>query len=379
MLANLLQQWRNARFDKPFFLIVATLVVVGLFVFVSASLSVVPKNPDIFKRMLLGQLVLGLVGGLIAGYVTFKIPYVFWKKYSLVLLIIGLILTVLVFVPGISLSHGGATRWVSFGPLSFQPAEILKIVFVMYVASWYGWAHRKLHQLKYGIIPLAVMFVVAGAVLLAQPDTGTFLVIAGTGVIMYFVSGARLRDLAIMFLLAILAGVVLVAARPYLMARVKTFVNPGSDPQGASYQIRQGYIALGSGGVTGRGYGQSIQKFQYLPEPVGDSVFAVLGEEMGFIGTLGFLLLYAAFALRGLYIARRAPNMFARLLVTGLVMLVIVQSFLNITAILGLFPLTGLPLIFVSHGGTALAITLASMGIILNVSQYLKRLSSEEK
>lgn len=379
MFAHLAQQWRAARFDKPFFWIVVTFVIVGLFIFVSASLSVIPKNPAIFQRMLLSQLVLGLIGGAIAGYVSFKIPYVFWKKYSLILLIAGIVLTLLVFVPGLSLSHGGATRWLSLGPLSFQPAEILKIVFVIYVASWYGWAHQKVDEYKYGIIPLGVMFLLIGGVLLMQPDTGTFLVIAGTGVSMYFVSGAKLRDLGIMFALAILAGGILVATRPYLLARIKTFVNPGSDPQGASYQVRQGFIALGSGGVLGRGYGQSIQKFQYLPEPVGDSVFAVLGEEMGFVGTLVLVLLYVAFALRGLFIARRAPNMFARLLVTGLVMLVIIQSFLNIASIIGLFPLSGLPLIFVSHGGTSLAITLASMGIILSVSQYLKRLSTEER
>ncbi|MCB9808927.1 cell division protein FtsW [Candidatus Nomurabacteria bacterium] len=379
MFQTLRQYWHEARFDKPFFWIIVIFVIVGLFIFVSASLSVVPKNPDIFRRMLLSQLVLGLVGGAIAGYITFKIPYIFWRTYALILLIVGIILTVLVFVPGISLSHGGATRWISLGPLSFQPAEILKIVFVMYVSAWYGWAHRKLHQFKYGVVPLIIMFMVVGAVLLLQPDTGTFLVIAGTGVILYFVSGAKVRDLAIMFALAIIAGGILVVARPYLLARVKTFMNPGHDPQGASYQVRQGFIALGSGGLAGRGYGQSIQKFQYLPEPVGDSVFAVAGEELGFVGTVTLVLLYVIFALRGLWIARRAPNMFARLLVTGLVMLVIIQAFLNITSIIGLFPLSGLPLIFVSHGGTSLAITLASMGIILSVSQYLKRLSSEEK
>ena len=379
MFNHILEQWHKARFDKPFFWIIVTFVVVGLFIFISASLSVIPKNPDIFQRMLLSQLVLGLLGGGIAAYVSFKIPYIVWKKYALVFLVLGIVLTLLVFVPGISLAHGGATRWISLGPLSFQPAEILKIVVVMYIASWYGWAYKKIDEYKYGIIPLIVLLAGVGIVLLAQPDTDTFLVIAGTGVIMYFVSGAKWRDIGIMFLLVVVAGGILLATRPYLLARVHTFLNPASDPQGASYQVRQGFIALGSGGLTGRGYGQSIQKFQYLPEPVGDSIFAVLGEEMGFLGTVTLVLLYVIFALRGLFIARRAPNMFARLLVTGLVMLVVIQSFMNIASIIGLFPLSGLPLIFVSHGGTSLAITLASMGIILSVSQYLKRLNTEER
>lgn len=373
MLSGIRRRWREAKFDKPFFVIVSIIIIVGLFVFTSAALSVLAKNPAQFYRILISQYVLGLVGGVLVAYVMYRVPYHFWRKYAFYLFGAALVITALVFIPGLSMSHGGATRWLSIGPVSFQPAELLKIGFVIYVAAWYAWAKKRVTQHKFGIIPLGIMLAVVGGLLLAQPDTGTFLVIAGTAVVMYFVSGARLRDLAIILVLAIAMGGVLIATRPYLKARIKTFINPAHDPQGVSYQLRQSLIAIGSGQTFGRGYGLSVQKVSYLPEPMGDSVFAVAAEELGFVGSVVIIVLYLAFVLRGLFIARRAPNLFTQLLVTGLVMLVIIQAFLNIASIVGVFPLTGLPLIFMSQGGTALLFALASVGIILHVSKYIKR------
>jgi cell division protein FtsW len=160
--------------------------------------------------------------------------------------------------------------------------------------------------------------------------------------------------------------------RPYVMDRIMTFADPGRDPQGAGYQINQSLIAIGSGSMFGRGFGQSIQKFEYLPEPIGDSIFAVYGEEFGFAGTTLLVLLFAAFAFRGLRIATHAPDLFGMLLVVGIVTLVVAQAFLNIAAMLAVAPLSGLPLPFVSHGGTSLLVTLAAVGIVLNVSKYQK-------
>jgi cell division protein FtsW len=168
----------------------------------------------------------------------------------------------------------------------------------------------------------------------------------------------------------LLAG--LVFYKPYLQARIKTFIDPSSDPKGSSYQLQQGMIAIGSGGILGRGLGQSIQKFNYLPESQGDSIFAVLGEELGFIGTFFTVLLYAFFALRGLRIANHSPDLFSRLLVSGIVILITAQSFMNIAAITGVFPLTGVPLVFMSQGGTSLMIYLIAVGIVLQVSKYQK-------
>jgi cell division protein FtsW len=166
---------------------------------------------------------------------------------------------------------------------------------------------------------------------------------------------------------------VLAFVRPYVMERIKTFINPSSDPRGSSYQLQQSLIAIGSGGAFGRGLGQSVQKFNYLPEPQGDSIFAVIGEEFGFLGTTLLLTLYVFFAIRGFKIALRAPDTFSRYLVVGLVTLLTAQSFLNIASLVGLFPLTGVPLVFISHGGTALMVALGAVGIILNVSRYTKK------
>ena len=163
---------------------------------------------------------------------------------------------------------------------------------------------------------------------------------------------------------------VLVSVTPYLQKRVKTFINPAQDSQGSSYQIQQSLVAIGSGGIFGRGFGQSIQKFTYLPEPQGDSIFAVLGEELGFVGSVAVIILYGLFALRGLHIANRSPDLFSRLLVAGIVILITAQSFMNIASITGVFPLTGVPLVFMSHGGTSLMIYLMSIGIVLQISKF---------
>jgi len=180
--------------------------------------------------------------------------------------------------------------------------------------------------------------------------------------------------LVVLALLGLLAGGLLVISKPYIRDRLTTFMNPSADSQGSSYQVQQSLIAVGSGHIVGRGFGQSVQKFSYLPEPIGDSIFAVAAEEWGFVGSTLIVFLYLVFLLRALWLARRAPDMFGRLLIVGLATVVTVQSFVNIASMLALFPLSGMPLIFVSKGGTAMLVTLASIGIILNVSKYRKKI-----
>jgi cell division protein FtsW len=165
----------------------------------------------------------------------------------------------------------------------------------------------------------------------------------------------------------------LVYFTPYLQERVKTFINPAQDAQGSSYQIQQSLIALGSGGIFGRGYGQSVQKFNYLPEPQGDSIFAVLGEELGFVGACVTIFLYILFILRGFRIANNSPDLFSGLLVSGIVILITVQSFMHIASVTGVFPLTGVPLVFMSDGGTSLMVYLAAIGIVLRISKFQRR------
>ncbi len=362
----------KSRIDKFFLIVVLILAAVGMAMFISASLGVLAKNQDTFYSVLFSQLVLGLGFGLAGMYIALKINYKFWQKYSLYIFIGSILLTACVFIPHVGWSHGGATRWIKLGPVSFQPAEILKFGFIIYFATFLSWSKDKINSFKYGIMPLILMLGVIALVLLKQPDTKSFILITFTGLCMYFISGGPLKYILGIGLGSMILFGTLIFFTPYLQERVKTFVDPSQDAKGSSYQIQQSLIAIGSGGIFGRGYGQSIQKFSYLPEPQGDSIFAVLGEEFGFVGGVITILLYCVFALRGMRIANNSPDSFGRLLVSGIVILITAQSFMNIASITGVFPLTGVPLVFMSHGGTSLMIYLVAIGIVLNISKFQK-------
>jgi cell division protein FtsW len=356
--------------DYIFFAITAILVVLGLFVFFSASLGVLAKNQGEFYQILISQLALGFVGGAVALVVAMRVPYTFWRKHAGKILIAAVLFTSLVYVPHLGFSHGGARRWISILGVSFQPVEFLKVAFIMYFAAWLSWAKKKADNPLFGILPLLVILGIMAAVLLFQPDTKSLILMAATGLGMLFLSGTPVKHL--LGFGGIVVGVFLLLAftTPYLQKRIQTFLHPSSDPTGSSYQLQQGLIAIGSGQVRGRGFGQSIQKFNYLPEPQGDSIFAVIGEELGFIGSVIVVALYMLFAMRGLWIARRSPDLFSGLLAAGLVILITLQVFMNIASIIGLFPLTGVPLVFMSQGGTSLAISLGAIGIILGISKH---------
>jgi hypothetical protein len=223
-----------------------------------------------------------------------------------------------------------------------------------------------------GRISIFMLGIVA-VILLKQPDTKSLILITSAACAMLFVSGVSWKKIALIVGIGTIGIVALAFIRPYVMERIQTFINPSSDPRGSSYQLQQSLIAIGSGGMFGRGLGQSVQKFSYLPEPQGDSVFAVIGEEWGFMGSAILVVLYVFLAVRGFKIAMLAQDNFGRFLVVGLTTLLVAQSFLNIASLVGLFPLTGVPLVFISHGGTSLAIALIAVGIILNVSRYQKK------
>ena len=359
--------------DKVFLGLVITLAIVGVLMFISASLGVLAKNESKFYGVLFNQIALGVIGGVAVMIACIKMDYKHWRKWSFVIFVVSIILTLLVFVPGLGFKHGGAQRWLSVGPISLQPAEFLKIAFVIYFAAWLSWVKHRKQDFKFSILPLVILLGIIAAVLLKQPDTKSFILIAVAGCAMLFASGISWKYLVGVVLVGAIGLGALTMFTPYLKDRVRTFLDPSHDISGSSYQLNQSMIALGSGGVFGRGYGQSIQKFSYLPEPQGDSIFAVVGEEFGFVGSTLLILLFVAFALRGLRIANRAPDLFSRLLATGIVILLIAQSFLNIASIVGVFPLTGVPLVFISHGGTSLLLALAAVGIVLNISKYQKK------
>jgi cell division protein FtsW len=355
--------------DKLFLGITITLVVVGLFVFISASLGLYAQQGLSLMAIATRQFLLGVVGGLGALWLFSRIPYSYWKRFALPLFILSLGATALVFVPSFGYSHGGATRWIEIGSFSFQPVELLKVGFVICFAAWCAYAGKKIKTWLYGVLPFVLILALVVGILFLQPDTGSVLVIGLTAIAMFIAAGARWTHIAALAATGAAGLASLAYVRPYIQERLLTFLNPATDPLGAGYQIKQSLIAVGSGKWFGRGFGQSIQKFNFVPEPVGDSIFAIFAEEWGFFGSVVLIALFIAFALRGYKIAADAKNPFAQLLVVGLVTLIAVQSFVNIAAMIGILPLTGLPLIFVSHGGTALFVALASVGIILNVSR----------
>lgn len=356
--------------DKVFASIVALLVVGGAGIFLSAALGLLARESVSLGHIAVTQLLLGLIPGVIALLILRFMPPAWLTKLVVPLYLFSVALTCLVFVPGLGHTAGGATRWIDLGPVTVQPAEFLKIGVVLMFALFLSKLKDKIGDSWNGLIGYGLIVGIPCAILLAQPNTSTVLILGATTAAMYFLAGARLRDFAVLAIIAVVALGALVATRPYLMNRVATFINPAGDSLGKGYQIQQSLIAIGSGGLLGRGFGQSVQKFNYLPEPIGDSVFAVYGEEFGFLGTTFLVLLFVAFAARGFAIAAKAKDAFGTYAATGLTLIITLSAFMNIGAMLGVLPLTGLPLPFVSHGGTALLAALASVGIILNVAAH---------
>lgn len=363
---------RTTSLNIDIFLLILTVILVigGLFIFTSASFGLVARKGFSLGDLLFDQVILGvglgiplLVGGLL-------IPLKTIRKYVLPIFIGSILLTLLVFVPGIGLAHGGAQRWISiFGLTSFQPSEALKLGTVIYFAALLPLFRERVRSFKYVIGLSLGIIAIPAAIILSEPDTGTLAVLFAAISAMLIASGARIRHFLGLAILAVIAILILATIKPYVKERLLTFVDPSRDPQGASYQIQKSFIAIGSGGITGRGFGQSIQKFGSLPEPTGDSVYAVVGEEFGFIGGAAIILLFLAFGVRGLQVAHMTPDLFNGLLAVGIVILIVAQSFANIAAMLGLIPLTGVPLVFVSHGGSAMAFALLEIGFLLNVSR----------
>lgn len=358
--------------DTILLVIIGVLVVGGFLIFSSASLGLLARSGASFGSVAFSQFFFGIIGGGIALLLTSNVYYRHWRRFAFYIYITSLVFTCLVFVPGIGMSHGGATRWIDLGITTIQPSEFLKIGFVIYLATWFSGVHGSITSWKHGFLPFIGITALTGFIMLLQPDTDTFLIMATAGMAMYLVAGAKWKHIGIIVLTGVLMLAALATFRPYVMDRLTTFLDPDADPLGSGYQIQQSLIAVGSGGFTGRGFGQSIQKFEYLPEPIGDSIFAVYAEEFGFVGAVTLIFALVSLTMRGYKIANQANDIFGTLLVTGFITLIVTQAFLNIAAMLGVAPLSGLPLPLISHGGTSLMATLAALGIVLNVSKYRK-------
>ncbi len=305
-----------------------------------------------------------LVAGSCLLLVMSWIDYHRWYKLALPILVFTLFLLGLVFLPGVGIRALGAHRWIHAGFFVFQPAELAKLALVIYLAAWFSFPEKR----RIGAFLLLLGMVVG--LVVAEPDLGTALIILTTAVAMYFFSGAPLWQFALLVPLFALGVGGLAIFSPYRLKRITTFLNPETDPLGASYQIRQVLLALGSGGWFGIGIGKSRQKYEYLPEANTDSIFAIVGEELGFIGTAILILLFLFMVWRGFRIAKRAPDTFGKFLALGISSWIGFQTLLNLAAMVALVPLTGIPLPLVSYGGSSLIMTLVALGVLLNISRF---------
>lgn len=268
-----------------------------------------------------------------------------------------------VFIPGIGVRALGASRWVNLRVFSFQPAELAKLTLAIYLSAWFTSKEKG----RLGAF-LLLLFMVLGLVIL-EPDLGTAVIIGGMALALYFASGAPISHFLLLLPLGLFSFLGLSIISPYRFKRLVTFLNPHRDPLGASYHIRQILLALGSGGLTGGGLGRSRQKYLFLPEATTDSIFAIIGEEFGFLGAVVVILIFLFVIYRGFLIAKRAPDRFGRLLALGIVSYFAIQTIVNLASMVALLPLTGVPLPLVSYGGSSLVITLCGMGILLNISR----------
>lgn len=349
---------------------VMALIGIGLLAIASAGVFYAETrfNDDyfFFKR----QLLYGVLPGLAIMFILRGIDYRKWQKIVVPLFIINIILLILVFIPGIGARVYGASRWVQIGSFSFQPSEMTKLVVILYLSAWFvSRGKEKIGDFFEGLVPFLVIFGVIAFLILKQPDTGTLGVVFLIVMSIFFAAGARVSHLGALVMGGISALGILIAIAPYRLQRFLVFLNPDFDPKGVGYHVSQALLAVGSGGLFGLGLGHSRQKFNYLPEPVTDSVFAIFSEEWGLVGAVIVISLFVYLAILGLRVARNAPDEFGKLIAIGIVMWIMMQAFVNIAAITGLIPLTGIPLPFISYGGTSLVFLMSGVGILLNISK----------
>lgn len=362
---------REGVIDSTFLFLSMGLLCVGLAVLASAS------GPKAFQEFgssfyfIKQQIIQGVLPGLFAAYIAFRLPYTFWRKVAFPMLAISVVLLAAVFIPGIGTDlNTFAKSWIQVGGFfTFQPSEVVKMSFLFYLAAWMEARGHGVRDVEEGLAPFLLTLGLIGGLIFLQPDLGSLAVIMAMAFIVYYVAGASMSHLMMVGLAGSMLFLLAVQFSDHAQKRVNTFLHPELDPQGVGYQINQALLATGSGGFFGRGFGHSIQKFAYLPEVIGDSVFAVMAEELGFFLMVGFLVLWGFWFARGIHIAENAPDGFARYVVIGCLGWIGVQMVMNIGSILGLVPLTGVTLPFVSYGGTSMAMTLFAVGVMLNVSR----------
>jgi len=345
---------------------VGILLVLGSLMIFSISASVSQESFGNTYWFLGHQIIFGILPGIILGFAAFKIKIKNLKKIAPLLLVINLVLLYLVFLPQIGLTRGGGTRWLKFGSISFQPSEFLKITLFIYLAAWLE-TRKKQDFASLGLF-LSILVPISLALIL-QPDISTLCLLIATSFLIYFLAETPVLHTVLTIAIGTSIIFFLISSAPYRIQRFLTFLSPELDPMKMGYQIKQAQIAIGSGGLFGQGLAMSKQKFGFLPHPISDSIFAIFCEETGFLGALILIALFLVFFTKGLIIAKNTKNRFPKLLACAICFQIILQAFLNIGSMIGLVPLTGVPLPFISYGGTHLLTELIGVGLLLNISR----------
>ncbi len=364
---------RITRLDPVILMMTAGLVVFGLIALMSATGPIAFQRTGDSLYFVKRQILLGVLPGLVLFAFFAVIEYKRWKSLAGFLLIATFALLLLVYLPGIGFTIGGSRSWAALGPIRFQPSEFVKLTFLIYLAAWLAERKEKAYSLKEGALPFAGLLGAVVLFLVLQPDTGTMVVLAGTSVMMYLASGAPLLWFATLSLSGIGLVALLIKISPYRAARFMTFLHPELDPKGIGYHINQAILAIGSGGFFGLGYGNSRQKFLYLPEVEADSIFAIIAEEMGFVVVLFLLAAYASLVFRCFKIAKEADDAFGALIAVGVGSWVGIQLLINVMSMTGLMPMTGVTLPFISHGGTSMVVLLGAMGLVAGIPRHTKK------
>jgi cell division protein FtsW len=347
---------------------VLLLLLIGIAMVYSASFAVAHSVYGDDTYFVIRHMIWVIIG-MCALAITARVPYQWWQRVAAPFYGITIALLVLVLIPGIGTSTYGAYRWFSFGPISVQPSELAKLAVVIYLATWIARVGGDIHRLTFGTIPFVLILSLSAGLVLVEPDLGTMICIVVTAGAVFFISGANVIHGLLGAVVGSLALMNFVLNRGFRADRIDAFLDPWADPTGIGWHTTQALLALGSGGIAGLGLGAGRQKMFYLPNAHTDSVFAVVGEEIGFVGTTLVLLLFVVIAWRGLAIAAGAPDPMGRALAAGATLMIASQAMLNMAVISHLTPNTGVPLPFLSYGGSAMVVSLAAVGIILNVSR----------
>lgn len=366
---------RNNHYDFTIIVTVALLVTIGIIMIFSSSFSAaMVRQGDgyyFLKRILVWSAV-----GTFAMYFCAKINYKYWAKYANIILFVSIILLVLVLTP-LGIEIHGAKRWIGVNAITIMPSEIAKFAVIIFVATSINRKKGKLDKFFQGVVPYLILAAIFFALIKEQPDFSTALVVVIIIISMVYVGGMKLSH----FLGVVFTGIagltgglfyIFMSGKGYKARRITAFLDPWADPTDSGFQAIQSLLALGSGGLFGRGLGRSVQKHFYLPEPQNDFIFAIIGEELGFVGGLTIILLFMVLIWRGIRIAIHAPDLLSCLMATGIISMIIVQVTVNIAVATSSMPVTGIPLPFISYGGNALAIFMACMGILLNISKHTK-------